>query len=153
MLLLPLLGGMPTSSAVELEQVQIKVAVQFEYTGNINQLRGEYQQLFSPSRDNLVENFGTSHNFQNFDWIVEPSEFAVNNVGFDDEGREWFEIYPEIVIEGSNTQTDKEFALAHDYLVGQLRQELINFLEQTDAFNVYTHLHYSWGSIDIDELL
>lgn len=128
----------------------VKVVVTFEFDGNINQIQGIYNSNFEPARQGWFDKFG--ENFTGFSWDRIPMSEAIVDMGINpDTGNHQYQIYPKQWYGGETNMDKEEYNFAHDILVGQTRQELINFLSETDAYNVETHLHYSWGSIDLIE--
>lgn len=141
-----------TVYAVDLNQLKVKVVVDFEYPSNINKLKSDYNKDLEPLLDTLITDFGAANNFTGYSWDKEITNDILTVMGENaTSGNTMYQIYPKVWFSGTNTQTVEEFNFAYDVLVGQVRQNIIDFLIANGGQNVYTHLHYSWGSADLDE--
>jgi hypothetical protein len=138
--------------AVDLNEIKIKVVVVFEYPNNINKLKSDYNKDLAPILEASVNNFGIDNNFTNYSWRTHDINQTVEQVGFNQtSGNNIYSIYPKVLFEGVNSQTEEEFNTEFDILVGQTRQTIVNFLQVNGASNAWTHIHFSWGGADLVE--
>ena len=119
----------------------------------LNKLKSDYRKDLKPALDTLLSDFATDNTITDFTWQTKIDDEIVQVVGLNaTTGNTIHQIYPKVVFSGSNNQNEVDFNFAFDTLIGHSRQEIINFLIANNGENVWTHLHYSWGSVDLDEL-
>ncbi len=136
---------------IDIQQKVIKTVYDFQIQQNINSMKNDLTtDLYSELSDRLMV-FG--NNFNNFSFTLEASETAVTDWGINpDSGKNWYHFYPKISISGSNsTMTQGEFNQEFNIVVSLIRIEVISFLQSHGATDVDTHIHYTYGSFDLDE--
>ncbi len=134
--------------AVDLQEVNIKVVVDFEYPMPLAKLNADYRNQLEPEIDIIANNFGSEYN--SFSYEV---ELDVTNMGMSGmSGNTMYQIYPKIILTGSNsTKLDSEFAMEFNTTIANIRIAIIDFLSDNGASSVSTHIHFTFGSFDFDE--
>lgn len=146
-----LIPATSVSAPVDVQDERIKTVYDFQLQANLNSIKNDLTTNLYSELDDRIMIFGS--NFNDFSYILEVSETAVYEMGVDpDTGENMYQFYPKISITGSNTtMTQTEFNQELNILVSLVRIEVVAFLETNGATNVGTHLHYTWGSVDLDE--
>lgn len=134
--------------AVVLEQTNIKVVVDFEYPSNINKLNADYRKDLEPEIDIILNNFGSEYNSFSYEVFLDVTDMGVNATS----GNTMYQIYPKAVMLGSNnTKTTEEFTMEFNTAVALIRIAINDFLLANGASEVFTHIHFTFGSFDFDE--
>ncbi len=134
--------------AVELEQLRIKVVVDFEYPFNIAKLNADYRRDLEPEVDIIATNFGSEYNSFSHEVVLDAIDMGENVTS----GNTMYQIYPKIILTGSNsTKTIEEFNMEFNTTVSLVRIAINNFLLLNGGSEVFTHIHFTFGSFDFDE--
>ncbi len=146
-ILVPFLFSTLAFGIEDVNQYTVKSVYEFEIQRNINALKNDMTNDLIPELEDRLNQFGT--HFENFSYTIEDPNTGVLDWGINpDSGLNWYQIYPKISISGSNqTMTQTEFNQEYNTLISLVRIEVLSFLENNNAVNVNSHMHYTFGII------
>lgn len=159
--LIPLFISPQTISAIDISTEKYKIVVQFELTGNPNTIRGSYQQNVAGAIDDIFDDLGlntfekTGQGAQNnpHGYSAEVHVVAFQPVGTNPVlGDGIYQIYPLVRVTGDMpTLTQEDYDIAKDNALALQRTVIVDWLQSEGAHDVQTYIHFTFGSIIINE--
>jgi len=160
-LVIPLMISPQSISAVDISDEKYKIIVQFELAGNPNTIRGLYQQEVAGQIDDIFDDMGlntfekTGQGAQNnphgYSAEVHVTSFAplgTNPI----QGDGIYQIYPLVRVTGDMpTLIQEDYNLAKDNALALQRTAIVDWLQTQGAHDVSTYIHFTFGSIEINE--
>ncbi len=159
--LIPLFISPETISAIDISSEKYKLVVQFELAGNPNIIRGSYQQEVAGQIDDIFDDMGlntfekTGQGAQNnpHGYSAEIHVVAFQPIGSNPIfGDGIYQIYPLVRVTGDMpTLTQEDYNLAKDDALALQRIAIVDWLQLEGAHDVETYIHFTFGSLLIDE--
>lgn len=140
---LVIVSNVEAQEDLNIEDIVIKIVVDFDYPKNINQVKSDYNNDLVPEFDEVLDKFG--NDYDNFSFWIEPFETAIYEMG-----KNQYQAYPKVVISGSNLKSSIDIE-DYNILLAVLRIEFNDFLQTNGGTEVVTHIHFTYCACDINE--
>jgi len=151
-LVIPLIISPNTIEAMQVEEMQVKAIVQFEYNKKIKNLETEIENQLEPNLTTVLNGFGNQTNATSYSFIENYDDIVYTFGKNQTTNRHMYEVYPEISLTLDTNMTKVNFESEYNILMLSIKQTMLDFLSSKNNIeNVKVFLDMTWGSAETNE--
>lgn len=154
-LLIPLFVSPISVKGFGVDDGNINVLIEFETPKNEEAIKNNIEQQLFGKFNAIANDFKNKANYTSFqslnftvDEHVDGMLFSLGGSG----NEKRYQITPELQYIGVSNITLTDFNIEFDLQVSQLRLDLLEFIENNNGESVRSHLKFSFGEVEINEL-